>query len=149
MYIELFQKRRTAEHIESLRPYCTLDWTSRTFIVNYMVAVVLRILLRYKTIPLSEGFQVFAINIRFKMSTSDLSSLSTAPSSDEELSLPTLKLKQGKLTIGAGHGYPPSSPEALCRQAREASLPHQFVLADNPDIAVSSPIHPVASPKTC
>ncbi len=79
---------------------------------------------------------------QIKMSTSDLSSLSSAPSSDGELSFPTLKLKQGKLTTAAGDGSPTSSPKASpSQQAREASLPHQFVLADNSDIAVSSPTH--------
>lgn len=88
------------------------------------------------------------------MDDSDSSSLSSLPSSEDEspkspeVNRKTLTLKGGKLTAGpvapvkkgpaprkrnapAAPRSPSTSPE------RETSPPHDYVLADNPDIAVS------------
>ena len=69
------------------------------------------------------------------MSSSDISPLSSAPSdvSDNEL---TLKPPLGKLDQYFKHGPAAVSPSPAKRK-RPASPPHDYVLADNPDIAVS------------
>lgn len=75
---------------------------------------------------------------------SDSSDLSSAPASDEEKpQKPTLKLAGGKLTVNRiklkkKNASPESSPEPDPAQlGREPSPTHEYVLADNPDIAVS------------
>lgn len=79
------------------------------------------------------------------MSESESSDLSEAPSETieetpiEALPPPKakkLKLKQGKLNFGAARDVPrqPSPPPA---PPREPTPPHDYVLADNPDVAVS------------
>ena len=78
-----------------------------------------------------------------KMDT-DSSSLSEPPPSDDETlrapSKPVLKLLNGKLGgfSRKKSSPPPSSPEPDPKDlGREPSPPHEFVLADNPDVAVS------------
>lgn len=81
--------------------------------------------------------------------TSSLSSsgLSSPPSTDDELQKPTAKtlsLKKGKLFAAPPSRKKknepvPSSPESEPAQhTRELSPPHEYVLADNPHIAVRS-----------
>lgn len=71
------------------------------------------------------------------MSSSDLSELSSSLSSDEGIteSIPKGTLDhyfKGKDGSGASHASPPS------KKKRPPSPPHEDVLADNPDIAVSA-----------
>lgn len=85
------------------------------------------------------------------MDDSDGSSLSSVPPSEDESTKTvvkkTLTLKGGKLTAGASAPFaakpkkrhvaapPPKSPSPS--PERDTSPPHEYVLADNPDIAVS------------
>jgi len=79
------------------------------------------------------------------MPPSDSSDLSSPPISDSEAAPPppqkkTLKLKYGKLSFSTKRKAAPvrdreSSPD---EPEREPSPPHDYALADNPDIAVSS-----------
>jgi len=73
------------------------------------------------------------------MSDSDLSSLSSAESieTDEELSsnLPKAGTLDAYLKNGARSTSATSPPS---KKKRPASPPHEYVLADNPDIAVSN-----------
>jgi len=84
------------------------------------------------------------------MDDSDGSSLSSVPSSADESTKTvvrkTLTLKGGKLSAGAAAPFaakprkrhvapPPKSPSPS--PERDTSPPHEYVLADNPDIAVS------------
>lgn len=78
------------------------------------------------------------------MSSSDSSSLSEPLASDDERIKRkpspklTLKLKNGKLDFGRRAASPKSSPDpSLVDLGREPTPPHEYVLADNPDIAVS------------
>ena len=78
---------------------------------------------------------------------SDSSSLSDVPSLEDEKTIvplnPTLKLVNGKLGgFSRKRPSPASSPEPdQTDLGREASPPHEYVLADNPDIAVSISRH--------
>jgi hypothetical protein len=72
------------------------------------------------------------------MSDSELSSLSSAPSIESEDELQFSSTKKGPLdryfqngARGAGAASPPP------KRKRPASPPHEYVLADNADIAVS------------
>jgi len=84
------------------------------------------------------------------MDDSEGSSLSSVPSSEDEskktVVRKTLTLKGGKLSAGAAAPFaakprkrhvplPPKSPSPS--PERDTSPPHEYVLADNPDIAVS------------
>lgn len=73
------------------------------------------------------------------MPLSDSSDLSSPPSSDAEAAPPpkkTLKLKHGKLTFSTKRKAPPTRESSPDEPEREPSPPHDYVLADNPDIAV-------------
>lgn len=78
------------------------------------------------------------------MSLSDSSSdLSTPPLSDTEPAAPpkkTLKLKHGKLTFSAKRKATPTRESSPEEPEREPSPPHDYVLADNSDIAVRCPV---------
>lgn len=70
------------------------------------------------------------------MSSSDLSELSSSLSSDNEIVEPCRKgtLEQyfkGKNGVGADSASPPA------KKKRPPSPPHEYVLADNADVAVS------------
>lgn len=91
----------------------------------------------------STSFTPTHSTIASKMLSSDSSSLSEAlPSDDERLKRNpspklTLKLKNGKLDFGRRDASPQSSPEpSLLDLGREPTPPHEYVLADNPNIAV-------------
>lgn len=69
------------------------------------------------------------------MSSSDLSELSSALSTEDDLSIDSVKGSSLDHYFGNGstatqHAPPPA------KKKRPASPPHEYVLADNPDIAV-------------
>ena len=71
------------------------------------------------------------------MSSSDLSDISSSLSSDEGIA--SVPIPKGKLDHYFKQGISattPTSPPA--KKKRPPSPPHEYVLADNPDIAVSS-----------
>ena len=72
------------------------------------------------------------------MSESDISSLSSAPSIDSDDELIANPARSGTLDNyfknGAGRTTAISPPP---KRKRPVSPPHEYVLADNPDIAVS------------
>ena len=70
------------------------------------------------------------------MSSSDISSLSSAPSDVSENEI-TSKPTPNKLDKYFKNGAAAASPPTAKRK-RPASPPHEYVLADNPDIAVST-----------
>jgi hypothetical protein len=78
------------------------------------------------------------------MSDSDSSALSSVPSDDEDLSVRTVN-EDGILNFitfdGAREGTSASGKAASPVRKREPSPPHEYVLADNPDIAVSTISH--------
>ncbi|KAI9837492.1 MAG: hypothetical protein M1819_007140 [Sarea resinae] len=64
------------------------------------------------------------------------SPLSSVPSSDDELSPPPESLRSSKADLSDSHGALDSSRESSPAQPdRPESPPHEYVLADNPDIA--------------
>lgn len=69
------------------------------------------------------------------MSSSDLSSLSSAQSldTDEELAPQS---NRGSLDHYFQNGASKTTASPLPKKKRAASPPHEYVLADNPDIAV-------------
>ena len=73
-----------------------------------------------------------------KMSDSESSALSSPPSTDDEMPEPTPAPKSSVKSISKNNAsilsFVESSP---ARKKRPASPPHEEVLADNPDIAVS------------
>jgi len=73
-----------------------------------------------------------------KMSDSESSALSSPPSTDDEMPEPTPAPKSSAKSISKNNAsilsFVESSP---ARKKRPASPPHEEVLADNPDIAVS------------
>lgn len=70
------------------------------------------------------------------MSSSDLSDLSSSLSSDEDIVEPISKGTLEHYFKGKnGSSATPTSPPA--KKKRPPSPPHEYVLADNPDIAVS------------
>ena len=70
------------------------------------------------------------------MSSSDLSDISSSLSSAEGLA--SVPISKGKLDhyFKQGLSATPTSPPA--KKKRPPSPPHEYVLADNPDIAVSA-----------
>lgn len=69
------------------------------------------------------------------MSSSDLSELSSALSTEDDISIESIhggKLDQylRQIPIANEHSSPPA------KKKRPTSPPHEYVLADNPDIAV-------------
>ena len=70
------------------------------------------------------------------MSSSDLSDISSSLSSDEGIA--SVPIPKGKLDhyFKQGLSTTPTSPPA--KKKRPPSPPHEYVLADNPDIAVST-----------
>lgn len=71
------------------------------------------------------------------MSSSDLSELSSSLSSDEDVDVPVTKGTLDYYLKGKnGPGATPSVPSV--KKKRPPSPPHEYVLADNPDIAVSA-----------
>jgi hypothetical protein len=71
-------------------------------------------------------------------SSDDSSDLSSVPSDDESLQLTK---KDGILKFFSKTPKPAAAPKVEAsppRPKREPSPPHEYVLADNPDIAVSS-----------
>ena len=70
------------------------------------------------------------------MSSSDLSDLSSPLSTDDDLSLPSIPSNNLDHYFKNASGHPAqASPPA--KKKRPPSPPHEYVLADNPDIAVS------------
>ena len=71
------------------------------------------------------------------MSSSDLSELSSSLSSDEGITAPISKGTLDHYFKGEnGSSATPASPPS--KKKRPPSPPHEYVLADNPDIAVSA-----------
>lgn len=70
------------------------------------------------------------------MSSSDLSDISSSLTSDEGIA--SVPVPKGKLDhyFKQGLGATPTSPPA--KKKRPPSPPHEYVLADNSDIAVSA-----------
>ena len=73
------------------------------------------------------------------MSLSDTSSLSSPPTTDDEGPPDTLSKPKGlnKYFKPAPKSQPPQEPSSPPLSKRPASQPHEYVLADNGDIAVS------------
>ena len=71
------------------------------------------------------------------MSSSDISSLSSAPPSDTDDELIGKSIREGTLDKYFKNGAcNPGDASLSSKKKRPASPPHEFVLADNPDIAV-------------
>ena len=70
------------------------------------------------------------------MSSSDLSELSSSLSSQEDLT--PVSVSRGKLEHYFKHGSSAAPKSPPVKKKRPPSPPHEYVLADNPDIAVSS-----------
>ena len=70
------------------------------------------------------------------MSSSDLSELSSSLSSHEDLT--PVSVSRGKLEHYFKHGSSAAPKSPPVKKKRPPSPPHEYVLADNPDIAVSS-----------
>lgn len=70
------------------------------------------------------------------MSSSDLSDISSSLSSDEGIA--SVPISKGKLDnyFKQGLGATPTAPPS--KKKRPPSPPHEYVLADNPDIAVGA-----------
>ena len=69
------------------------------------------------------------------MSGSDVSSLSSAESIESDEELKSATPRKGTIDRYFQHAKTPQSP---LKRKRPASPPHEYVLADNPDIAVRS-----------
>ena len=67
------------------------------------------------------------------MSASDLSSLSSAESIETDEEIRNAKARKGPIESY----FKPKSEAAPAKKKRAPSPPHEYVLADNPDIAVS------------
>ncbi len=70
------------------------------------------------------------------MSSSDLSELSSSLSSHEDVT--PVSVSRGKLEHYFKHGSSAAPKSPPLKKKRPPSPPHEYVLADNPDIAVSS-----------
>ena len=70
------------------------------------------------------------------MSSSDLSELSSSLSSHEDVT--PVSVSRGKLEHYFKHGSSAAPQSPPVKKKRPPSPPHEYVLADNPDIAVSS-----------
>ena len=70
------------------------------------------------------------------MSSSDLSELSSSLSSQEDIT--PVSVSRGKLEHYFKHGSSVAPKSPPVKKKRPPSPPHEYVLADNPDIAVSS-----------
>jgi len=70
------------------------------------------------------------------MSSSGLSDLTSALSTEDEVAAPVPK---GKLEHYFKQGPSASQKTPSVKNTRPPSPPHEYVLADNPDIAVSPP----------
>ena len=70
------------------------------------------------------------------MSSSDLSELSSSLSSHEDVT--PVSVSRGKLEHYFKHGSSAAPKSPPVKKKRPPSPPHEYVLADNPDIAVSS-----------
>ena len=79
--------------------------------------------------------QIFA-RVPLTMSSSDLSDLSSSLSTDEDITEPFRKGTLDHFLKKNDRNGPASPP----RRKRAPSPPHEYVLADNPDIAVSAVI---------
>lgn len=69
------------------------------------------------------------------MSSSGLSEISSPLSSDDDVA--SEALPKGKLEHYFKHGSSATQRSPSVKRKRPASPPHEYVLADNPDIAVS------------
>ena len=78
------------------------------------------------------SFEYNKPSLRCAMSSSDLSELSSSPLSEDDL---PESIPKGKLEHYFKQGLSALPPKV--RKKRPPSPPHEFVLADNPDIAVS------------
>ena len=70
------------------------------------------------------------------MSSSDLSELSSSLSSQEDVT--PVSVSRGKLEHYFKHGSSAAPKSPPVKKKRPPSPPHEYVLADNPDIAVSA-----------
>lgn len=70
------------------------------------------------------------------MSSSDLSDISSSLSSDEGIE--SVPIPKGKLDHYFKQGSSATPTSTPAKKKRPPSPPHEYVLADNPDIAVSS-----------
>lgn len=88
------------------------------------------------------------INHNADMSLSDSSSLSSPPSSDDEVEVKVMPKPIGlnKYFKPASKAEPTKEPSSPPLPKRPASPPHEYVLADNADIAVSATTYSVAFP---
>jgi len=73
------------------------------------------------------------------MSSSESSPLSSPPSTDDEISLSLSKNDQAKQRGLCTPATTTGSSPAQKKRPRLVEPPHEYVLADNPDIAVSLP----------